>query len=74
MEGTSRWAQIRLYLTVAAVIFLLVVIGLNFTQESRFWWFGVHRLSTGWLVLALLALGFVAGFATAYFWRRRGED
>jgi len=73
MEGTSRWGQFRLYLTIAVVIFLLVVIGLNFTQVSRFWWFGVHRLSTGWLVLGLLALGFAAGFASAYFWRRRGE-
>jgi len=73
MEGTSRWAQLRLYLTIVVIIFLLVVIGLNFTQESRFWWFGVHRLATGWLVLSLLALGFVVGFASAYFWRRRGE-
>jgi len=73
MEGSSRWGQLRLYLTVVAVIFLLVVVGLNFTQESRFWWFGVHRLATGWLVLGLLALGFLAGLISAYLWRRHGE-
>ncbi|WP_457637287.1 hypothetical protein [Oceanithermus sp.] len=72
MEGSSRWAQLRLYLTIVVILFLAVVVGLNFTQETKFWWFGVRRLATGWVVLALLALGFVAGFASAYFWRRRG--
>ena len=73
MEGSSRWAQFRLYLTVVVVIFVAVVIGLNFTQETRFWWFGVHHANTGWVVLVLLALGFAFGIAACWFWRRRGE-
>ncbi len=73
MEGTSRWAQVRLYLTIVVIILLAVVIGLNFTQESRFWWFGVRHANSGWFILALLALGFALGFVSAWWWRRRGE-
>ncbi|GEM_PF-3451131 len=72
MKGFLRWAQLRLYLAIVIVLFLAIVIGLNFTQGCHFWWFGVRRVATAWFLLAVLALGYVLGLATALFRGRRG--
>ncbi len=71
MESTPWRVQLRLYLAVVLVLLIVVVVGLNFTQRTRFWWFGVHEVATAWFMLALLVLGFVLGLAAAWWWDRR---
>ncbi|WP_456446825.1 hypothetical protein [Oceanithermus sp.] len=71
MESTPWWVQVRLYLTLVVLLLLAVVVGLNFAQRTRFWWFGVHEVATAWFLLAALALGFVLGLAAAWWWGRR---
>ena len=73
MEPKPWWVQVRLFLVVVFVLLVAVVIGLNFAQRTRFWWFGVHEVATAWFLLAALALGFVAGLATTW-WRGRGRE
>lgn len=71
MESTQRWVQVRLYLSLVVLLLLAVVVGLNFAQQSRFWWFGVHEVATAWFLLGSLALGFLLGFGAAWWWGRR---
>ncbi len=73
MEPKPWWVQLRLFLVVVLVLLAAVVIGLNFAQRARFWWFGVHEVASAWFLLAALALGFVAGLAVAWWWGRGRE-
>ncbi|WP_293173758.1 hypothetical protein [Oceanithermus sp.] len=73
MKTPPWWVQLRLYLSVVLVLFLLVVVGLNVPQRTRFWWFGVHEVATAWFLLGAVAVGVVLGWVSAWMWRRRGE-
>ena len=73
MKTPPWWVQLRLYMSVVLVLFLLVVVGLNVAQRTRFWWFGVHEVATAWFLLGAVAVGVVIGWLSAWMWRRRGE-
>lgn len=65
------WPRIRLYLAILVFGFLVVIIGMQFTQLAQFWFFGIYQTYTGMVVVVSLVFGLLVGFATSEWGRYR---